>query len=185
MVRTRVGYAGGTSADPTYRQIGDHTETIQIDYDPSIISYEQLLEVFWEAHNPHVRSWSKQYQSMILFHSEAQRQAAEAGAASVAEERGLAVATVIQPYDRFYLAEYYHQKYTLQRYLELSRLLRRIYPSEAAFIDATVTARLNGYLAGYGEIEDLVAELEGFGLTLEQQSEILKGVGAGQFCPTG
>jgi len=185
VVRTRVGYAGGTSADPTYRQIGDHTETIQIDYDPSIISYEQLLEVFWEAHNPHVRSWSKQYQSMILFHSEAQRQAAEAGAARVAEERGLAVATVMQPFERFYLAEFYHQKYTLQRNQALTQALRRMYAGEGAFVDATVVARLNGYLAGYGEIEDLVAELEGFGLTVEQQTEILKGVGADQFCPTG
>jgi len=185
VVRTRVGYAGGTSADPTYRQIGDHTETIQIDYDPSIISYEQLLDVFWEAHNPHVRSWSKQYQSMVLYHDEAQRQAAEAGAERVAEAQGLAVATVIQPYDRFYLAEFYHQKYTLQRYTDVIRVLRGMYPSESAFIDATIVARLNGYLAGYGEIEDLVAELDGFGLTLKQQSEILKGVGAGQYCPTG
>jgi len=185
VVRTRVGYAGGKSADPTYRQIGDHTETIQIDYDPSIISYDQLLEVFWEAHNPHVRSWSKQYQSMILYHNESQRQAAEAGAARVAEDRGLAVATVIQPYERFYLAEFYHQKYTLQRNVDLTKALRAMYGSEDAFIDATVVARLNGYLAGYGEIEDLVAQLEGFGLTVEQQSEILKGVGAGQFCPTG
>ena len=53
MVRTRVGYAGGMKINPTYYDLGDHTETIQIDYDPAKITYEKLLDVFWDSHNPY------------------------------------------------------------------------------------------------------------------------------------
>jgi len=61
--RTRVGYAGGSTSSPTYRNIGDHTETIQIDYNPKEISHEELLDVFWRSHSPEVKSWSRQYMS--------------------------------------------------------------------------------------------------------------------------
>ena len=57
VIRTRVGYAGGTTESPTYHNIGDHTETIQIDYNPAKISYEQLLEIYWDNHNPAVQPW--------------------------------------------------------------------------------------------------------------------------------
>jgi len=52
VIRTRVGYAGGSTNNPTYYNLGDHSETVQIDYDPTRISYEELLEVFWDSHNP-------------------------------------------------------------------------------------------------------------------------------------
>ena len=55
MVRTRVGYAGGTTENPTYRNIGDQNETIQIEYDPTQISYEELLDMFWRSHVPEYR----------------------------------------------------------------------------------------------------------------------------------
>jgi len=56
VVRTRVGYAGGTTEGPTYKMIGDHTETIEIDYDPAVISYRELLEIFFDSHNPYSQS---------------------------------------------------------------------------------------------------------------------------------
>ena len=77
MVRTRVGYAGGTTDNPTYYKIGDHSETIQIDYDPSVISYRQLLDVFWNGHNCTLRSPTRQYMSIVFYHNEQQRQLAE------------------------------------------------------------------------------------------------------------
>lgn len=70
MIRTRVGYAGGSKENPTYYSLGDHSETIQIDYDPTQISYGQLLEVFWNSHNPTYEPWSRQYMSIIFYHSE-------------------------------------------------------------------------------------------------------------------
>ncbi len=52
MIRTRVGYAGGSEENPTYYDLGGHTETVEIDYDPTRISYEELLAIFWDSHNP-------------------------------------------------------------------------------------------------------------------------------------
>ncbi len=67
MVRTRVGYAGGTKRNPTYYNLGDHTETIQIDYDPTYVSYRELLDIFWESHDPAARPWSRQYMAVVFY----------------------------------------------------------------------------------------------------------------------
>lgn len=182
-MRARVGYAGGTQKDPTYVDLGNHTETIQIDYDPAVISYDKLLDVFWEAHNPTVRSWSRQYLSLIFTHNAEQTRLAEASKAALAARLGRPVQTVIRPYERFYLAEFYHQKYSLQHREDLMRALFAIYPSERELIDATIAARLNGYLAGYGQPEALAQELAQLGLSLEAQQTILESVGAGAACP--
>ena len=77
MVRTRVGYAGGTKENPTYTSLGDHSEAIRIDYDPTRISYAELLEIFWQSHNCTSRAYSRQYMSIILYHDEEQRKLAE------------------------------------------------------------------------------------------------------------
>ena len=67
-MRTRVGYAGGSKPNPTYRDLGDHSETVQIDYDPSKISYQELLAIFWDTHNPGSRPYSRQYASIVFPH---------------------------------------------------------------------------------------------------------------------
>ena len=90
--------------------MGDHTETIQIDFDPSVISYGELLDVFWTEHRPTSPPHSRQYMSAILYHSEAQRVAAEASRDRISSALGN-VYTRIAPFERFYLAEEYHQKY--------------------------------------------------------------------------
>ena len=59
---------------PTYHNIGDHTETVQIDYDPSLISYEQLLDIFWNSHDPTRNSRPGQYMRAVFFHDDRQRQ---------------------------------------------------------------------------------------------------------------
>ena len=74
VVRTRVGYAGGQTANPTYYNMGDHIETIQIDYDPEVIEYEKLLNIFWKSHNPHTPGWLRQYMSAIFHHNDQQEQ---------------------------------------------------------------------------------------------------------------
>ena len=111
MVRTRVGYAGGAKANPTYYALGDHAETIQIDYDPTRISYEELLNVFWESHNPTSPSWSRQYMSAIFYHNEEQQRLAQDTKARQEAKLGTKIYTEIVPYTQFYLAEDYHQKY--------------------------------------------------------------------------
>jgi methionine-S-sulfoxide reductase len=105
-----VGYAGGTTPDPTYRTMGDHTETVQIDYDPSVISYDELLAEFWASHRPTRPAASRQYASIIFFGSETEREAAEASKRALESTVGR-LYTEIAPLTRFHLAEDYHQHY--------------------------------------------------------------------------
>ncbi|MGB5616246.1 MAG: peptide-methionine (S)-S-oxide reductase, partial [Desulfobacterales bacterium] len=72
-----MGYAGGTKEAPTYHSLGDHTETIQIDYDPSQVSYNDLLDIFWQNHDPSSRAWSKQYMAAVFYHTDEQKKLAE------------------------------------------------------------------------------------------------------------
>ena len=173
MVRTRVGYAGGSSADPTYRNIGDHAETVQVDYDPDVISYEELLRVFWAAHSPTSRPWSSQYASIVFTHDEEQKRLAERTRDAEAAKSGGPIYTEIVPYERFYLAEAYHQKYRLQGSPELLAALRAIDPRAADLVDSTAAARLNGYLGGHGDLASLQAELESLGLEPAAQERLL------------
>lgn len=173
MVRTRVGYSGGATINPTYRQLGDHTETIQIDFDPTLISYRELLAVFWAGHHPGARPWSRQYLAAVFFHSEAQKRLSlETKEQMAAKIRG-EVATQILPATEFYLAEDYHQKYFLRRDLQLLKELTAIYPAVKDFAASTAAARLNGYVAGYGSRAGLARELSSLGLSPAGSARLL------------
>jgi len=163
-VRTRVGYAGGTTKNPTYHNIGDHSEAFQVDYDPKKISYGQLLDVVWKMHNPCSSPWSTQYKSIVFFEDAEQEKAAKASAAKLEVELGRPVLTEIRKLDRFYPAEDYHQKWNLRRNRALTRQLMRIYGGEKAFVDSTAAARINAYLGGYLDYAALKQELARLGL---------------------
>lgn len=164
MLRTRVGYCGGTTEAPTYRSIGDHAETIQIDFDPRRISYEELLEQFWTTHNPCARPWSRQYMSAIFYTGDEQLAAIERTRARFVEDPG-SVRTEIAPLQTFWIAEDYHQKYRLRHEPELLDELRAYYPDERDFVDSTAAARINGYLDGFGAGGQLDRELGELGLS--------------------
>ncbi len=172
MIRTRVGYTGGNKENPTYRTLGDHTESIEVDYDPSIVSYADLLKVFWQGHDPGSRSWSRQYMSAIFYHSEEQKKLALESMKREEERTHGKIYTEISPASRFYRAEDYHQKYYLRQRPELIRELKAIYPSNEDFQDSTVAARLNGYLAIKGPHAAIQAELEGL-LPPEESKKLL------------
>jgi len=165
VVRTRVGYSGGTKKSPTYHDLGDHTETIQLDYDPTQISYKELLEIFWESHNPGSRSWSRQYMAAIFFHNDQQKKLSLETKDQVAARIKDEVYTQILPATEFYLAEDYHQKYFLRREPELLNELTAIYHSTKDFVASTAAARLNGYVAGYGNRAGIEAEISSLGLS--------------------
>lgn len=116
----RVGYAGGHVSEPTYRQVcgGDtgHAEVVQIDYDPERIRYEQLLDVFWENHDPTTRDRQgpdvgRQYRSAIFTHDDTQLADAQASLEARQSRLGKPVVTEIEPLQAFYMAEDYHQRY--------------------------------------------------------------------------
>lgn len=166
VLRTRVGYAGGTMANPTYHNLGDHTETLQIDFDPEQVTYSELLEVFWEAHNPTSRPWSKQYMSLVLYHNAAQAEQARAVKFRRESDSNKRLFTEIRSFEHFYPAEDYHQKYYLQAQPLFMRELRAYYPHFQDIVDSTAAARINGFLAGYGSVKSLSeAEMEYLGLS--------------------
>ena len=111
---TRVGYTGGKRANPTYRSMADHTEATQVDFDPQVVSYDELLAIIWRSHNPFGNKGSCQYKSAIWYDpaSPSQQASVEASAAALSKAKGgLKVQTCLEPLGPFYLAEEYHQKY--------------------------------------------------------------------------
>lgn len=117
MVGTSVGYSGGTSEHPTYQSVcaGDgHTEVVAVDYDPARITYERLLEVFFQEHDPGQRS-KAQYRSVIFTTTAGQAIAAQAAKARYAQRRGRTPATAIEPARAYWPAEEYHQRYVAKR----------------------------------------------------------------------
>jgi peptide-methionine (S)-S-oxide reductase len=114
------GFAGGTTANPTYEQVctGDtgHAEVIQLHFDPAVISYEKLLEIFWEAHDPTTLNRQgadsgTQYRSIILYSDDAQKAAAEKSKTEAARHFSSPIVTQIVPLTKFYSAEEHHQNY--------------------------------------------------------------------------
>jgi len=133
--KTQVGYAGGSTKNPTYQKLGDHTEVVKLHYNSS---YKELLEKFWEEHN-YTRENKKQYRSLILVNNEKQRRLAKQ------TKPGDAV-TRIKKLNQFYLAETYHQKYRL-RHSKYFKKFRNI--TEKEFNNSEKPARYNAVAAGY------------------------------------
>jgi methionine-S-sulfoxide reductase len=171
VVRTRVGYAGGTSPAPTYHRLGGHSETIEIDYDPNVIGYRDLLAVFFASHMPTHPSFSAQYRSAILYRTEDERLAAEEAIARAEATVGR-LYVAVEPFSSFHSAEDYHQKYTLRRYRDLTGEFRRMLPSERDLVDSTAVARVNGWLSGCGSAEQLDRELPLTGLSEKAQDTV-------------
>lgn len=123
---TTVGYAGGTTENPSYEQVcrdnTHHAEVVQVEYDPAQISYDQLLDIFWNSHDPtqvnrQGPDFGEQYRSVIFYHSPEQQ--ASATESKEALERsgkfGKPIATKIESAPAFWPAEDYHQQYLEKR----------------------------------------------------------------------
>lgn len=173
-MRTRVGYAGGTTSSPTYQSLGDHTETIQIEYDPSRITYDNLLDLFWKSHEPSSKAWLRQYMAAVFYHDEMQKDLALASRNRVASAIAKKIHTEILPFTGFTLAENYHQKYRLRREKGLLQEFAKIYPSFDDFNNSTATARVNGYLGGFGTADRLKVDLDRLGLSPKGGRQLLR-----------
>lgn len=112
--------------------------------------------------------------SIILFHDENQEKAALESKTAFEEKMGIAVTTEIVALEKFYLAEDYHQKYYLQAVKDLSAEIKAYYPSFSGFVDSTAAARLNGFIGGYGDSEQMAAEIESYGLSLDGEKQLAR-----------
>jgi peptide-methionine (S)-S-oxide reductase len=123
---TRVGYTGGSTANPTYQDVctdrTGHAEAVEVDYDPGQISYDKLLNVFWENHDPtqvnrQGPDHGTQYRTAIFFHSPEQQAEAQASKEKLEKSHKFSkpIATQIVPAETFYEAEDYHQQYLEKR----------------------------------------------------------------------
>lgn len=123
VVTTMVGYMGGNTQNPTYKEVctgtTNHAEVVLVEFDPAILSYEQILDIFWGNHNPTQLNRQgpdvgTQYRSVIFTNSEKQREAAEHSRTNLEKSgkwKNLPIVTDIQPATTFFKAEEYHQQY--------------------------------------------------------------------------
>ena len=167
-----MGYAGGQTDAPNYGNIGDHTETVQVEYDPGRITYAQLLDIFWKSHRPTRRSWSRQYMNAVFYHNEQQRQVAMASKTGVEQNIGRTVKTEVVPLRSFTMAEDYHQKYILKKHRALSNQMARIYPNHQDFVDSPAVTRLNGYAGGHATADQLSREIDILRLSAEGKNRL-------------
>jgi peptide-methionine (S)-S-oxide reductase len=165
-----------------------------VDFDPSAISYGELLDVFWSSHDPREHPWRRQYMSAIFTHGDEQKKLAIKTRDREAARRSGKIHTEILPASRFYLAEAYQQKYALRGRSELMKEYEAIYPSFRDFLASTAVTRVNGYVAGYGTCEALRGEFDGLGLSPAGRKRLediacppgaRKGRSTGTACPAG
>lgn len=152
VARTTVGYAGGSKTNPEFRSLGDHAESVQIEYDPKLIQYKQLLDIFWFSHDsrqvfgqgPDV---GNQYRSIIFTNGiEEARLASMSKEREQTKTRSTIVTTQIQPLGTFYMAESDHQKFELKRNSFLLQLIGNMPDDE--LIKSSSATKLNSYAAG-------------------------------------
>lgn len=170
IMQTCVGYAGGTSKTPTYRQMGDHTETVQLLFDPLQIRYEDILREFWQNHYPNRDQYKgRQYISLLFYHTEDQRQLIEVVKKEIEKTLGEPIETEIAPFREFTPAEERHQKYYLKRYPNALNQLFEMYPFREQLKNSTFAARLNGFVKGFGTKDSVRKDIAQWNMTDEEK----------------
>jgi peptide-methionine (S)-S-oxide reductase len=131
VVDTAVGYEGGTLANPTYEDVCSkttgHAEVVQVEFDPDEVSYNELLDVFWDVHDPTQVNRQgfdigSNYRSVIFFHSPEQQEQALESKARAQGRFDKPIATEITPASDFWRAEEYHQQYLVKRGVATCRI---------------------------------------------------------------
>jgi len=155
---------------------------VKTEYDPSVISYEQLLNAFWSGHYPEYMAISQQYRSAVFYVNDAQKKTAVKSMQEQEALSGHKLYTSIEMLREFYVAEDYHQKYYLRNTNGLRGEMYAIYPDGQDLMNSTVAARINGYAAGYGNLDTLESQIDQFGLS-EDGKEILRQIASRGLIP--
>ena len=122
IIKTEVGYSGGTLKNPTYEQVctdtTGHAEVVKVEFDPAKVSYEKLMDIFWQNHNPTTLNRQgpdigSQYRSVIFYTNESQKEKAILSLKMLEKQKRFKdpIVTEIEPAQEFYRAEEYHQQY--------------------------------------------------------------------------
>lgn len=163
---------------------------IRVEFDPTVVSYKQLLDVFWDSHDPEYNAYSRQYRNAILTLTEKQRSEAGASLAAMKVMAHNTIFTSVEPAGEFYAAEDYHQKYLLRKAKKIFQEFQAIYPDSKRLIASTAAAKINGYLGCNGKLEVLQKELPQLGLSPQMQELLVEHVSAncnkfsGLTCPS-
>ncbi|CAE7577983.1 MSRA5, partial [Symbiodinium sp. KB8] len=143
----------------TYRSMGDHTETVAVEFDPSVLSYEDLLAWFWTSHNPRGAQRSRQYMKALFTLGDDQAAVAAKSVKAVTQAVGAKPTTVVTPLTTFFVAEDYHQKYYLRN---RSRVVAAAgLTTDEVLLKSTLAARLCGFVGGHGDqalVDEVAAE---------------------------
>ena len=141
---------------------------MQVDFDPTQISFEEIVDMVWQGHNPTRPAWSRQYMSALWYENDAQLEIINATKEAQAQHYGQEVLTPVLELETFYLAEDYHQKYNLQRFRGIMKPFNAMYPEFKGFVDSTAAARLNGFVSGYGTKALFNEEAAGYGISADE-----------------
>eukprot|EP00245_Coleochaete_scutata_P014137 TRINITY_DN5953_c0_g3_i1.p1 TRINITY_DN5953_c0_g3~~TRINITY_DN5953_c0_g3_i1.p1 ORF type:complete len:234 (-),score=26.27 TRINITY_DN5953_c0_g3_i1:288-932(-) len=182
VISTRVGYIGGHGEHPTYKQVcyenTGHAEAVLVTFDPRIVTYDELLDVFFTSHDPTTKNRQgpdvgSQYRSGIFYYTAEQQVAAGAAIERFRPKFQRRIVTEIAPASAFWNAESYHQKYALQA--EHPLLFRSLHLRTVDdLLDSPIAAKLNGYCTGQGTkaTEDELAALD----LNEETKDLLKSI---------
>ena len=153
--------------------MGNHTEALQIDFDPAQITLEEIVDLFWKSHDPLRAIRSRQYMTAIWFHNEAQAHTIDMAKAAIEQKLDATILTPVMSLDVFYLAEEYHQKYRLQ-HSPLMKSFNEMYPDFTDFNNSTAAARLNGFVSGHGSQQLFDDEYKAYGIPVDELRQAIR-----------
>lgn len=131
-----------------------------MDFDPTQISFDEIVRHFWSSHNSNRGNYKgRQYLSIFLYHDDFQKEVLKEVKQEIQETNSPPIGTEMGPLAHFTLAEDRHQKYYLKRYSNATHKLRDYFLTEEAFNNATLVARLNSFVKGYGTLSALKQEI--------------------------
>lgn len=174
-MRTRTGYAGGRSTNPNYQDVGFHSEVIEVDYDPSLITYEALVSHFFESHNATSKPYYQRIKSLVFYRDEAEKEIAQKiieQQKQIAVQKGLLVYTELKPYEVLYLAEPEHQLKALKAEVSLHSELLEMFGNESNLQNSILGSKLNGFLYGFGSHSEIESILSQSGLSEASKSRV-------------
>jgi len=172
VLRTRVGYSGGDLTQPSYDNLGNHVEIFEVDYDPDLISYADLVELYFVFYDASMRPISQRVKPVIYYRTDEEYTMATKIKQVIEAQSEDGIFAVIEPFEIFYLAEAKHQLSYLKQETSLYGEISQIFENDDQLILSILASKLNGFIPGYGNPEELAAIIEDSGLSQQSMHRI-------------